>query len=160
MHSSTYSICRNNMTTMIARRRPRPHSGVTAMTRALAVFLIIASTLAPTNAFQAGKVFGMFRRNNNDVSTVKDMTPIAKTKEELLTVISNTGNGKDASPETQKAALQLVRYLETKAPVPPNLLEDPEAAKELDGVWYLQYTAPSDIDIEDMVRIWHACSGH
>lgn len=87
-------------------------------------------------------------------TTIKPtVSPLEKTKEELFKVISNTGNGKEADLETQRKALKLVKYLEDTAPVPSNLLEDPEASKELDGVWYLQYTAPSDIDVEDEVGL-------
>lgn len=99
-----------------------------------------------------GKFFDRFKSIAPPVAVVDAVSPIIKTKKELLTVISNTGNGKDASLERQRSALQLVRYLETNAAVPSNLLEDAKAAKSLDGVWYLQYTAPSDINMDDMVR--------
>mmetsp|Transcript_46137 Transcript_46137/g.69583 ORF Transcript_46137/g.69583 Transcript_46137/m.69583 type:complete len:218 (+) Transcript_46137:63-716(+) len=65
---------------------------------------------------------------------------------ELLETISNTGNGKEASTQTQARVLSLVRNIEQTFPPSENLLSDPEEAKILDGVWYLQYTSPSDID--------------
>lgn len=64
----------------------------------------------------------------------------------MLQAVSNTANGKNATPETQTKVLQIVRSLETTKPPSPNLLTDPELAKPLlDGVWYLQYTSPSQI---------------
>jgi hypothetical protein len=132
----------------------------------LAVLLVLfLQQCHVVEALQMGKLFGRFQPNKVGLPNVLDgvlgpspTTMIVQTKEELLTVISNTGNGKDASLETQKNALKLVRYLETNAPVPKNLLEDPEASKELDGVWYLQYTAPSTIDTDDAVCTCCCCA--
>jgi hypothetical protein len=126
----------------------------------LAVLLVAVLQQYLVESLQIGRLFGRFRPKVS-LPTVEGVlgpsegvlgpSPIAQTMQELLTVISNTGNGKDASLETQKNALKLVRYLETNAPAPKNLLEDPEASRELDGVWYLQYTAPSDPDTDDEV---------
>jgi len=65
--------------------------------------------------------------------------------------VSYTENGKTATPKQQLRVLELVRRLETDFPPSPNLLTDTQMAKQLlDGVWYLQYTSPSDIvDIDD-----------
>ena len=70
-------------------------------------------------------------------------------KEELLSSISNTANGKNASPEIQSKVLSIVRQLETEYPTPDDLLSNPSSVKELDGVWYLQYTSPSVIGEEE-----------
>jgi hypothetical protein len=79
-------------------------------------------------------------------------TTIDRTKSELLKAISFTGNGKDASIERQEYVLKLVRSLETNAPVSKTLLQDPVEAKALDGVWYLQYTSPSDIGSSEPIQ--------
>jgi hypothetical protein len=68
-------------------------------------------------------------------------------KQQILEAISSTNNpGKNDDLDTQKRVLQfLVRKLETKCPVLDTILTDPNEAKQLDGVWILQYTLPSDI---------------
>lgn len=117
------------------------------------ILVILSVHLSRTTySFQLGKVFGGFQFPSTPIpKSSATISPIAKTKQELLKVISKTGNGKDATIETQKAALQLVRFLETKDPVPENLLKDPIASKALNGLWYLQYTAPSDVNLDEMV---------
>ncbi len=112
------------------------------------ILFLLLSLLKQYHSFQLGKLFGGFKPPAPVPSV---LSPIVKTKQELLSVISNTGNGKDASLETQKMALQLVHFLETNAPTPDDLLQDPAAAMSLDGVWYLQYTAPSDAELDGMV---------
>lgn len=81
-------------------------------------------------------------------------TPVVNTvdqkKAELIDAISNTNNGKTASPETQAKVLRLVRDIEKAAPTSETLLSNPEEAKALDGVWYLQYTSPSVLGDEDL----------
>mmetsp|Transcript_23056 Transcript_23056/g.41368 ORF Transcript_23056/g.41368 Transcript_23056/m.41368 type:complete len:264 (-) Transcript_23056:34-825(-) len=69
----------------------------------------------------------------------------------LLQAISNTGNGKDADIETQARVLSIARRLETSLTPSSTLLSNPEEAKILDGDWFLQYTAPSEIDFGDEV---------
>lgn len=119
----------------------------------MALLLVACLHLSPVESLQIGKLFERFQPKVT-IPTVVDgvlgPSPVAQTKQELLAVISNTGNGKDSDLETQKNVLQLVRYLETNAPVPKNLLEEPVASKALDGVFYLQYTQPSDLDTDDM----------
>eukprot|EP00591_Stephanopyxis_turris_P000897 CAMPEP_0195519084 /NCGR_PEP_ID=MMETSP0794_2-20130614/14354_1 /TAXON_ID=515487 /ORGANISM="Stephanopyxis turris, Strain CCMP 815" /LENGTH=277 /DNA_ID=CAMNT_0040648187 /DNA_START=60 /DNA_END=893 /DNA_ORIENTATION=+ len=77
---------------------------------------------------------------------------VTKRKEELLKAISNTSNGKNASPETQVNVLSIVGELERTNPPSEELLSDASVAKDLDGVWYLQYTSPSEI--EDAQNVW------
>lgn len=77
----------------------------------------------------------------------------------LLQAISNTGNGKDADLDTQKGVLALVRQMETSAAPRPTLLSDPKEAQILDGDWFLQYTAPSEIDGVDADDRWVAVAG-
>eukprot|EP00584_Thalassiosira_punctigera_P018573 CAMPEP_0172554894 /NCGR_PEP_ID=MMETSP1067-20121228/56923_1 /TAXON_ID=265564 ORGANISM="Thalassiosira punctigera, Strain Tpunct2005C2" /NCGR_SAMPLE_ID=MMETSP1067 /ASSEMBLY_ACC=CAM_ASM_000444 /LENGTH=267 /DNA_ID=CAMNT_0013343355 /DNA_START=19 /DNA_END=822 /DNA_ORIENTATION=+ len=69
---------------------------------------------------------------------------------QLLQAISNTGNGKDADIETQSRVLSIVRRMETSATPSSTLLSNPEEAKILDGDWFLQYTAPSEIENDDV----------
>eukprot|EP00429_Kryptoperidinium_foliaceum_P036762 CAMPEP_0176159292 /NCGR_PEP_ID=MMETSP0120_2-20121206/81485_1 /TAXON_ID=160619 /ORGANISM="Kryptoperidinium foliaceum, Strain CCMP 1326" /LENGTH=252 /DNA_ID=CAMNT_0017496703 /DNA_START=23 /DNA_END=782 /DNA_ORIENTATION=- len=110
-------------------------------------FSCLLLVLPTSSSLQLGNFFGGIKPPSMDVL---GGSPMEKTKEELLAVISNTGNGKNADIDSQRQALRLVSFLESNAPVPDNLLRDPKTASALDGVWYLQYTAPSDIDIDDM----------
>lgn len=70
----------------------------------------------------------------------------AQNEMQLLQTISNTGNGKNADIETQVRVLSIVRQMEMDSPPSPTLLTNLDEAKILDGDWYLQYTAPSEID--------------
>ena len=70
----------------------------------------------------------------------------------LLQAISNTANGKNASKAQQKQILNIVRQLETQNPPDYDILTNKQKSKLLvDGIWYLQYTSPSEIidDIHD-----------
>jgi hypothetical protein len=71
----------------------------------------------------------------------------ASIKQEVVDAVSFTSNGKDASVETQQRVLRLVRTLETNFPVSDQLFTDPTEAQNLNGMWYLQYTSPSEISI-------------
>ena len=77
-------------------------------------------------------------------------------KQALLEAVSYTANGKEATPEKQASVLQLVQGLESSQPAPAELLSDPALAKKLlDGVWYLQYTSPSQIgDADQFPEAW------
>lgn len=75
---------------------------------------------------------------------------------QLLRLISNTGNGKRADLDTQVSVLSLVRTMETSATPSATLLSNSEEAKILDGDWFLQYTAPSEIDELDTDDKWVA----
>lgn len=76
---------------------------------------------------------------------------------QLLQTISNTGNGKNADIDTQARVLSIVRQMETLAPPTPTLLSNLNEAKSLlDGDWYLQYTAPSEIDGVNPNDKWEA----
>lgn len=66
---------------------------------------------------------------------MRSVDSISKTKSDLLQAISFTSNGKDASLETQRNVLNLVRSLETEDPTPETLLTDATQTKKLDGVW-------------------------
>lgn len=82
---------------------------------------------------------------------------IQTARNELLETISNTQNGKEASLSTQIKVLGLVDYLETKARVSETLLTDPSQAEAIDGLWYLQYTQPSEpegVDLENDIVPW------
>lgn len=70
-----------------------------------------------------------------------------KNEVQLLKTIKDTGNGKNADIPTQVRVLSIVRQMETLTPPSPTLLSNLDEAKSLlDGEWYLQYTAPSEID--------------
>lgn len=74
---------------------------------------------------------------------------ITEKKKNLLSTISNTNNGKSATIETQREVLKLVRDIEKSNPPPADLLSSPELAQQLDGVWYLHYTSPSELEDVD-----------
>jgi hypothetical protein len=83
--------------------------------------------------------------NNNNQKKNKKNIEIESTKRQLLSTISNTNNGKKGSLATQTSVLRLVNYLEKNAPASTTLLTNPIEATAIDGVWYLQYTQPSEI---------------
>ena len=112
-------------------------------------FLLLACT---SDAFELGQIFNRLPKISAPLPNTGGDALLLKTKSELLSSISNTANGKEASLETQRTVLQLVQSLETSLPVSQEILSDPDQAKLLDGVWYLQYTAPSDIDDTSVVR--------
>lgn len=88
-------------------------------------------------------------------SIVKSIAPsptereVLQTKDLLIDAISNTNNGKSATPEQQLTVVQLVRALETLAPASQELFTDKEEAQKIDGVWYLQWTSPSVVEEDD-----------
>jgi len=73
-----------------------------------------------------------------------------------LTAISNTNNGKTATPQQQIDVLRLVGQLEAENMPPPDFLtralssnNNNDPAKDLlQGVWYLQYTSPSQVVLD------------
>ena len=121
--------------------------------QAILLWAVVLVLVNPPKAysFELGQLFRGFQSPVSPKSSATMLSPITKTKQELLQLISNTGNGKDATIETQKSVLQLVRFLETNSPVPNDLLKDPRESQALNGLWYLQYTAPSDVNVEEMV---------
>jgi hypothetical protein len=112
--------------------------------------LLVLAFLQSSHSWQLGQLFGRIKPPAV-VDVLAPVSPIAEARKELLLAISNTKNGKDADLETQTRVLKLVKYLEDTVPPPTDSLEDPLSSRELDGVWYLQYTAPSDIDVDDEV---------
>jgi hypothetical protein len=111
------------------------------------------------SAFELPNPFKAFQKGTTRKSPVQlpslasaKSAKLAQTKAQLLEAVSFTSNGKDASLERQRTVLNLVRSLEVEAPVTSTLLSDPQQAKRLDGVWYLQYTSPSDIGVPETVR--------
>jgi hypothetical protein len=62
----------------------------------------------------------------------------------LLETISNTQNGKIASPSEQREVLRQVSALETAYPSPP--ISEMLSKGEIEGTWFLQFTSPSDIE--------------
>ncbi|KAK1740507.1 hypothetical protein QTG54_008602 [Skeletonema marinoi] len=114
--------------------------------------LLFCQLLATAHSFNLGTIFkpptfqaGAGKSNN-----------LANEEAVLLQQISGTANGKNADIETQARVLSLVRKLETSAQPSPSLLSDPKEAKILDGDWFLQYTAPSDIENVDADEKWTA----
>jgi hypothetical protein len=109
------------------------------------------------DGFQLANLSSFFTSaGNKKIGLPSSSSPQVDTaKDQLLQTISNTKNGKDATLETQKLVLRLVDFLESTAPVSKTLLTDPKEAQEIDGVWYLQYTQPSDIGTtSDDIKQW------
>ncbi len=81
-----------------------------------------------------------------------------------MKAVSNTANGKDVTPPQQRAILNIVRELEVQNPPDEDILTNPSKNKDLDGVWFLQYTSPSEIKSDDggdepgdsEVNVWKA----
>jgi hypothetical protein len=72
---------------------------------------------------------------------------VERKKAELLEAVSNTNNGKNATPEQQGRVLALVAELEAARPVTD--LSTPSELKAIDGTWFLQYTSASQIGDSD-----------
>ncbi|KAL7436114.1 hypothetical protein ACHAXM_005026 [Skeletonema potamos] len=125
------------------------------MSRAATTTLLFCQLLATAHSFNLGTIFkpptfqaGAGNRSNS----------LANEEAVLLQQISGTANGKNADIETQARVLSLVRKLETSAPPSQSLLSDANEAKIIAGDWFLQYTAPSDIDNVDADEKWTAVS--
>lgn len=116
----------------------------TMMRKAATTTLVLLAGMDHAGAFNLPGITNIFKPPA-PTPTVAETKP-NNDEVQLLQAISNTGNGKDADIETQARVLSLVRRMETSAPPSPALLSDPEESKILDGDWYLQYTAPSEID--------------
>ncbi len=114
-----------------------------------ATTLLICQLLATAHSFNLGTIFKppTFQSSTTNLATDEAI---------LLQQISGTANGKNADLNTQARVLSLVRKLETSASPSPSLLSNPNEAKILSGDWYLQYTAPSDIDNVDSDEKWTA----
>lgn len=109
------------------------------MTRSLPLLISLMVSASPTAAFEFPTLPSFFTPPSKSPS-------LGKKKAALLEAISNTQNGKTASAETQAAVLRMVRDIELEAPPAEDLLSNPEEAVKLDGVWYLQYTSPSEVE--------------
>mmetsp|Transcript_6892 Transcript_6892/g.8936 ORF Transcript_6892/g.8936 Transcript_6892/m.8936 type:complete len:271 (-) Transcript_6892:85-897(-) len=70
---------------------------------------------------------------------------VREKKNQLLEAISYTSNGKAATPEQLIKVAGLVRTLENLAPAPVDILTSDAQTQLIDGVWYLQWTSPSDV---------------
>lgn len=118
----------------------------------LALFALALGSLETGASLQLGKVFSKFVNPAIDGPSriLKGGQELETAKVELLSTISSTKNGKEASLETQTGVLRLVNYLETESPASKTLLTNPVEAEAIDGVWYLQYTQPSDIGVSDI----------
>jgi len=118
------------------------------------LFIALLSILVcpPTIAFNLPGLTNIFKPQT-PTQTSSNSNSIANNNDEqlLLNAVSNTSNGKNADIETQSRVLSIVRRLETKSTPSSTLLSNPqESQQQLDGVWYLQYTAPSEIEGLDL----------
>lgn len=103
--------------------------------------LIALTTIGHSGAFNLPGLSNIFKPSSPTAGA-----SLGSDESQLLQLISNTGNGKDADIETQARVLSLARSMETRATPSSTLLVNLDEAKKLDGDWYLQYTAPSEID--------------
>lgn len=106
----------------------------------------VCMVIAIADAFELPNFFKLPTKNAGTSVKAVDVAPL---KKQLLEAIPFTSNGKNATPEKQAQVLKLVGEIEGAAPPPPTLLSDPEAARQLDGTWYLQYTSPSVVGDKD-----------
>lgn len=129
----------------------------------VAAFALIAVISPRTcRSFEIGKVFSRFGSISPPTLSFpgganSNAAQVKTAKNELLETISATKNGKESPLETQIRVLGLVDYLETKAPVSDSLFTDPNESKAVDGVWYLQYTQPSEpegVDMDNDIQSW------
>lgn len=124
----------------------------------VAAFALIAVISPQTcRSFEIGKVFSRLPTLSFPGAGNSNAAQVKTAKNELLKTISATKNGKESPLETQIRVLGLVNYLETKAPVSDSLLTDSTESKAIDGVWYLQYTQPSEpegVDMENDIKSW------
>ena len=105
--------------------------------------VIALAAVGPASAFNLPGLTDIFKPPSMGSAP---KTSLANEEAQLLAAITNTGNGKDADLPTQSRVLSIVRKMETSAPPRDTLLSNPEEAKLIDGDWYLQYTAPSEIE--------------
>ena len=108
--------------------------------------ILLASFAVASNAFEFPTLPNVFKPPSSTASPLKSLS-LPQKKKELLDAISFTSNGKTATPEKQSEVLQIVGEIEAST-LPPSL-SDPDVAKKLDGVWYLQYTSPSVVGDND-----------
>ncbi|CAJ1944537.1 unnamed protein product [Cylindrotheca closterium] len=112
----------------------------------LVLFLCGLQTAEALQNLQLPKVFQMFQSKEAGVIQTDQTTSRVDLEKELIRSISNTEYGKSASLSNQIEVLNRVSQLESEFPAPPlqNILED----GSIDGTWYLQYTAPSEIEAD------------
>jgi hypothetical protein len=115
-----------------------------------ALVLVVLAATRDTYAFNLPGIANIFKPPSPTAAS-RPTAKLASDESQLLQAIANTGNGKDADLETQSRVLSIVRRMETSAPPSPTVLTNPDEAKILDGDWFLQYTAPSEIDGEGEV---------
>mmetsp|Transcript_4833 Transcript_4833/g.4556 ORF Transcript_4833/g.4556 Transcript_4833/m.4556 type:complete len:286 (-) Transcript_4833:58-915(-) len=117
----------------------------------LLVSLLAFATFEEVVSFQSFKLPNFsFLSSPSSKTGGKQQFPLEQKKLDLLDAISSTNNGKDATVQEQMRVLKMVREIELAQPPSDTLLTNVEEAKELlDGVWYLQYTSPSEIDNDD-----------
>lgn len=105
----------------------------------LALFLCGLQTAHGLQNLQLPKVFQIFQPKGTKTDISREYL-----EKELIKSISNTEYGKSATISKQIDVLDQVSTLETEFPAPAlkDVLEDGTIA----GTWYLQYTAPSELD--------------
>jgi hypothetical protein len=116
--------------------------------------LTILATATCIGAFEMPNLANIFKPPSGGSPLLFN---VEKKKAELLEAVSNTDNGKNATPEQQGRVLALVAELEAARPVPDSLLSTPSELKAIDGTWFLQYTSPSQIGDSDEFPVRSIC---
>mmetsp|Transcript_23364 Transcript_23364/g.57482 ORF Transcript_23364/g.57482 Transcript_23364/m.57482 type:complete len:269 (-) Transcript_23364:213-1019(-) len=111
----------------------------------LVLFLCGLQTAEALQNLQLPKVFQMFQPKEAGVIKTGN-SGRQDLEKELINSISNTEYGKSATLSNQIDVLNQVSTLESEFPAPPlqDILED----GSIDGTWYLQYTAPSELEAD------------
>lgn len=93
-----------------------------------------------SNAFQSFQLPNIFKPSSPPASIRKEV------EQNILDAVSNTQNGKLATPAQQRDILNLVAKIEQDYPSPSLSDIVTNQPDLIDGVWFLQYTSPSDIE--------------
>lgn len=118
-----------------------------------ALLLCGLHTTSALQSFKLPKVFQIFQPK--EVPLISTDNSRRDLEQQLIQSISNTEYGKSATLSKQVDVLNQVATLETKFPAPSlkDILED----GGIDGTWYLQYTAPSELEgdgVEEVKKSW------
>jgi len=101
---------------------------------------LISCLFGYSNAFQSFQFPNIFKPPSPPASNRK------QGEQNLLDAVSNTQNGKLATPAQQRNILNLVAKIEQDYPSPSLSDIVTNQPDLIDGVWFLQYTSPSDIE--------------
>lgn len=108
---------------------------------------ILFIPLHSAKAFQ-GFRFPNFKFGKQNQKVLTKSISVQK-EEKLLDLVSYKKNGKAASKGEQQKILSVVRDMEKGFSAGSELFSDLQYLDLLDGTWYLQYTSPSVVQLDD-----------